>query len=117
MDETLSKEYKLKGKKLIGNLFDEGNSIKAFPLILAYKSSEEINIEFKVGFSVSKRNFNRAVDRNRIKRLMREYFRKNKYLFIKEKQSFVYMFIYVGKEMPVFSEIGKAMEKLALKLK
>lgn len=117
MNETLSKAYKLKGKKIIGSLFEERNSIKAFPLVLAYKPTEEINTEFRVGFSVSKRNFKLAVDRNRIKRLMRDYFRKNKYLFTKDDLSFLYMFIYVGKTIPSYEDIGKAMEKLSLKLK
>lgn len=117
MNESLSREYKLKSKKLIGNLFDEGKVVKAFPVLLKYNTSQKTNLEFKVGFSVSKKNFKRAVDRNRIKRLLREYFRKNKEEFLNEEFTCVFMFIYTGKTLPVYADIEKAMKKIALKLK
>lgn len=116
MNETLAKEIKLKSKKRIGELFEDGKSVKAFPLLLVYKTDESLENTFQAGFSVSKRNFKHAVDRNRIKRLLREYFRKNKYLFkITEEQQFLFMFIFTGKDMPSYSAIEKAMQKLAQK--
>ena len=116
MNETLAKEIKLKSKKRIGELFEDGKSVKAFPLLLVYKTDESLENTFQAGFSVSKRNFKHAVDRNRIKRLLREYFRKNKYLFkITEEQQFLFMFIFTGKDMPSYSTIEKAMQKLAQK--
>lgn len=116
MDEKLGTPLKLKSKKRIGQLFEEGESVKAFPLLLVYKTDENLETPFQVGFSVSKRNFKNAVDRNRIKRLLREYFRKNKYLFVlaKEKQ-FLFMFIFTGKSMPSYQDIEKAMQKIARK--
>ncbi|WP_010182755.1 ribonuclease P protein component [Aquimarina agarilytica] len=115
MDETLPKPYKLKSKKRIGSLFENGSSVKAFPLLLVYKNTEEIDVNFQVGFSVSKRNFKHAVDRNRIKRLLREYFRKNKYIFSKENNQFLFMFIYTGKTMPTYDDVSKAMNKISQK--
>jgi len=63
--------------------------------------------------SVSKRSFKRAVDRNRIKRLMRESWRLQKQpvlhaLEAQQKQAAV-VFIFVGKEMPTFEEMQKSM--------
>ena len=116
MNEKLDTPFKLKSKKSIGELFESGKSVKAFPLLLVYKTDNSIETPFKVGFSVSKRNFKHAVDRNRIKRLLREYFRKNKYLFaLSGEQHFLYMFIYIGKAMPTYADIEKAMHKIAHK--
>ncbi len=116
MNETLPKPFKLKSKKLIGSLFENGSSVKAFPLLLVYRNVMEIDVDFQVGFSVSKRNFKHAVDRNRIKRLLREYFRKNKYIFSKQDKQFLFMFIFTGKTMPTYDDVSKAMDKIARKL-
>lgn len=114
-EESLPTTVKLKSKKQIASLFENGTSIKAYPLLLAY---QEVTLDtpFKIGFSVSKRNFKHAVKRNRIKRLLREYFRKNKYLFTKSNQSqFLFMLIYIGNTTPTYNEVAKAMEKLVKK--
>lgn len=100
MRETLGKEEKLKSKIAIEQLFTDGNRIKSFPLQLIYLQKEH-NSKFpiKVAFTVPKRSVKLAVDRNRIKRLMREAYRKNKYLFIEEiNDSYFFMFIYMDKE-------------------
>lgn len=118
MNEKLPKALKLKSKKLIKELFSEGNSTKAFPIILISKKENSIQTPFKVGFSVSKRHFKHAVDRNKIKRLMREYFRKNKYLFDPQKNdSLLLMFLYVGKTPPNYKIIETTMQKLSKKYK
>ena len=73
MKLTYSKEEKLKSKKLIDALFSEGQSVAAFPLRLVYlETTFTETILAKTGVSVSKRNFKTAVQRNRIKRLLRE---------------------------------------------
>lgn len=116
MKDTLPKEIKLKSKKRIGELFEDGKSVKSFPLLLVYKTDKSLESNFQAGFSVSKRNFKHAVDRNRIKRLLREYFRKNKYLFaLNEKEQFLFMFIFTGKNMPNYDDVEKAMQKIARK--
>ena len=116
MDQTLGTPLKLKSKKRIGELFESGKSVKAFPLVLVYKTDEHLDTPFQIGFSVSKRNFKNAVDRNRIKRLLREYFRKNKYLFtLAGENQFLFMFIFTGKKMPNYSDIEKAMQKISKK--
>ena len=69
MKHTLGKEERLKSKKLIERLYKEGNSVKAFPLRMIFLQTEHTSkFPSQVGVSVTKRNFKRAVDRNRIKR-------------------------------------------------
>lgn len=98
MNEKFPSSEKLKSKILIDRLFTEGRSIKIFPLKLIYLPIEDPSAKTcKTGFSVPKRNFKKAVDRNYFKRLMREAFRKNKYLVEdKQGQKYAFMFIYIS---------------------
>ncbi len=107
MKNTFSKHEKLKSRKAIEALFGDGKYLKAFPIRLVYLHQKTFEKEtFQVGFSVSKRNFKRAVDRNRIKRLMREAYRLNKNLLTSEvKKQHIAMFIYSGKTLPTFIEV------------
>jgi ribonuclease P protein component len=92
---TLSKEEKLKSRKLIEKLFIEGDSLKEYPLRLKYLKIRDENNSVKVAFSVPKRNFKLAVDRNRIKRLLRESYRKNKGVFVEGLMGeYILMFMY-----------------------
>ncbi|MHA7056893.1 ribonuclease P protein component [Aquimarina sp. M1] len=102
MSATFGKEEKLKKKKEIELLFSEGKSIAKHPIRLIYrKSTLEKDGSIRVAVSVSKRNFKKAVDRNRIKRLLRECYRKNKYLVVNNTTyHFDFMFLFTGKEMP-----------------
>jgi len=114
MNEKLPRVLKLKSKKQIEGLFKQGASIKAYPLLLVYQN-EDLEVPFKVGFSVSKRFFKKAVYRNRIKRLLRENFRKNKNIFTLSEKQFLLMFLYIGKEVPKYQTIEKALSKIERK--
>ncbi len=104
MKATFNKKEKLKSKKELDALFSEGKSISKYPIRLVYRrSSFEENVKIKTGVSVSKRNFKKAVERNRIKRLLRESYRKNKYIVANTTHQFTFMFLYSGKEMPEYS--------------
>lgn len=117
MKFTLGKNQKLKSRKAITQLFIEGNSVKSFPIKMIYLPSAE-NSETKVAFSVPKRNFKLAVDRNRIKRLLRESYRLNQYEFFENNdESYNIMFIYMNKKMPDYREIDQKLKKLFLKFK
>ncbi len=106
MKATFNKREKLKSSKEIELLFSEGKSISKYPIRLVYKKSLfESDVAIKVGVSVSKRNFKKAVDRNRIKRLLRESYRKNKYIVPNTTHPFTFMFLFTGKEMPEYSFI------------
>ena len=100
MRNTFRKEEKLKKKTLIAELFARGKSISVFPLKMIYlETDHESTYKIQAGVSVSKRNFKQAVQRNRIKRLMRESYRKNKFLIYnsEDTKKHIFMFIYQGK--------------------
>lgn len=114
MKNTYGNTDKLKSKKLIEQLFDEGKAVKAFPLRMVFLETplpfEEVSIQ--VGVSVSKRNHKLAVTRNRIKRLMRESYRLNKNKIDTKGTTFAVMIIYTSSDVLSFEEINKATIKL-----
>ena len=114
MKFTFNKKETLKSKKLIDLLFTEGKSVSAFPLRLVYiPTSFEDDIPVKTGVSVSKRNFKTAVDRNRIKRLLREVYRLNKtHYFNNMTTQYAFMILYIGKEKPTFTQVETIMKRL-----
>ena len=72
---TFSKEERLCSSKLIDRLFSEGNrQITAFPIRLVWLLSDDIE-GVQILISAPKRNFHHAVDRNRVKRQIREFYR------------------------------------------
>lgn len=117
---TFKKEEKLKSRKAIEQLFKEGKSFSGFPFKIIWKFNEVSAAQLQAGFTVSSKQFKKAVDRNRIKRLMREAYRLQKnqlkeHLKIRQKKMAVF-FIYVGNELPdhatVFSKTGAAIRRL-----
>lgn len=118
MDQSFPKAEKLKRKKIIDSLFVQGKSVKAHPLILVYKECElsAEHVSFQAGFSVSKRNHKTAVARNRIKRLMREAFRKNKHLLNLNDKKIALMFIYTSKNILSYFELERLMVRTLEKL-
>ncbi|RBW59888.1 ribonuclease P protein component [Tenacibaculum sp. E3R01] len=111
---TLGKEERLKSRKLIGKLYEEGKSIRVFPLRMVYIQTEHTSkYPAQVGMSVPKRNFKRAVDRNRIKRLLRESYRREKGMVYSEaKKPYVYMISYIAREEWKYEDIEEKMSKL-----
>lgn len=96
---TYPEKEKLKSRKLIKKVFEEGKTIKSYPVLIRYVQIE--NDSNNVGVSVSKRNFKKAVDRIRIKRQLREAYRLNKEELTHSGSKFAVMIIFIGrKEIP-----------------
>ena len=114
MSFSYGKKDKLKSKKTISRLFSEGKSVTVFPLRMIYlKVDNNYQSQHKVGVSVSKRNFKKAVERNRIKRILREVYRLNKpESFNNTSDTFALMILYIGKDMPKFVSLEKSMKQL-----
>jgi ribonuclease P protein component len=100
-NQQLGKEYKLRHKQLINTLFQSGCIKKQPPFLIYYKVMPlPTESPIQVVFSAPKRKFKRAVDRNRIKRVLRELFRKNKLILepplTSEKLQLALFLIYNG---------------------
>jgi ribonuclease P protein component len=106
MNENFGKEYKLCSQKVIQSIFDEKKSVKAYPFLIHYSLLPlTSDASFQITVSATKRNFKKAHDRNRIKRLMREAIRKNKlilesFLLENKKQVALFMIYTAREEIP-----------------
>ena len=110
MSQSLPKSERLRSRKTIALLFSEGNSIVASPVRMVWvQSANADNSPFQFAVSVPKKNFKRAVDRNRLKRQMREAVRKNKSeikkLLEEKNKPCSLMFVFTGKEKAEYKEI------------
>ena len=116
---SLGKTERLKSRKQIDFLFEKGNKIGQFPFRLLYRI-ESGKGEMKAGFTVSSKNFPRAVDRNRIKRLSREGYRLQKrdleMAVMENKRQLHLFFIYTGKEIFSYNEISARLKQVLEKL-
>ena len=116
MNFRFPKSEKLKSRKIIELLFLEGKSISQFPIKVFYLPIEN-NENTQAGFAVPKRNFKNAVDRNRIKRQLREAYRLQKHLLKNDSGvKFALFFLYIGKEKLPYLKIDNAMISLIKKL-
>lgn len=118
---SLSKNERLKSKKQIDALFLTGEAFFIFPYKVKYTFQKENPAELKFGISVPKRNFKKAVDRNRLKRLSRESYRLQKpdlkNDLLAKNLSLHVMFLYSHNEMLDYAETEKSMIKCVVKLR
>lgn len=124
---TLGKNERLKSRKQIELLFARGKSFVVKPFRIYFIMNNDVSMkttQLQFGIGVSSKNFKRAVDRNRIKRLTREAWRlqKNelKDLLKTSRKQLSIFFIYTGKELPDFmtikNKVAVALKKLADKV-
>ncbi len=118
---TFKKEEKLKSRKLIEVLFKQGLSFSNFPFRILYLFTQNNSAPLQCGFAVSGKNIKKAVDRNRIKRLMREAYRlqkNNLTEILKKKEKFLTVFfIYTGNNFPEYQDVSDTMQSALKRLK
>ena len=115
--QTFGKAERLKSRKSIDALFKEGQRFNKGPIRVLYRVVAEPGI--RVGVGVSTRQFKRAVDRNRVKRLLREAYRLQKQVLmpslIKGKGVDLF-FIYTATTLPVYAELAAQVAQILTKL-
>ena len=99
MNFCYPKHEKLKSRSVINQLFVKSSIVTQHPIrLLSLSLSDEFS-NIQVGVTVSKRNFKHAVNRNRIKRQLREAYRINQHIIKgKTAKPHAFMIMFVGKE-------------------
>lgn len=112
---SFNKTEKLKSRKALEHLFSKGEKFLVHPFKVFYSIKKDEKSIIHCGVGVSKKNFAKAVQRNRIKRLMREMYRLNKEeLYKTVQQKHVDFFVlYIDKNMPVDNNyLNEKMQKV-----
>lgn len=118
---TFGRSEKLKSRKLIDQLFKEGKSVSKSGFTLVYLATPlQVMYPAQTGFSVPKRHFKHAVDRNRMKRLMREAYRQNKLplytRLVEAQKQLAMMWVFKGRKLATLSETITAIQYCLNKL-
>lgn len=124
---TFQKKERVVSQKLIDELFSGGHSqsLAAFPLRVIYMSKEhqEGQPPVQVLISVPKKRFHHAVDRNRVKRQIREAYRRQKSLLVNKvapTQMLVIAFVWLSDQLQpsadIDSRVGNLLERIAKRL-
>ena len=119
MENALRKEERLYSRKLIEDLFNSGqnHALSAFPVRSVYMLIPQTdNAKAKILVSVPKRRFRQAVRRNRIKRQLREAYRKNKQLLSKTTgltgQTLLIAFIWISDQLTTTTNVEQSVRKI-----
>lgn len=120
---TLSKEERICSKKLINELFTgNGRSMTAFPLRVVFMKRTIVDDQPRAAMlvSVPKRYFKHAVDRNRVKRQVREAFRRNKSIITQnltdDHEAVAMAFVWLTNEKFPSSEVENRMVRLLTRI-
>ncbi len=119
---TFKKEERLCNKKLIEKLFHNGSSFLCYPFKASWLLVDEATqFPAQILFSVSKKRFKHATDRNLIKRRMREAYRLNKQKYLYDtlnstNKNIVFSLGFIGKEITEYDFTEKKMLKLLTQL-
>ncbi|MCG8309404.1 MAG: ribonuclease P protein component [Cytophagales bacterium] len=114
MSFTLKKREILRSKKEIKELFENGSSFFLYPFKVYAQPNPNADTN-RILFSVSKRNFKRAVDRNLIRRRMREAYRLNKNVLRsseKDSLSLSIALVYISKFKLSYTDIENKLKQV-----
>ncbi|MBR2649879.1 MAG: ribonuclease P protein component [Sediminibacterium sp.] len=118
-NQGLPKSARIKSRASLEQLFASGKSFSIFPIKIFYNASDFENSKapVQIGVGVSARNFKKATERNRIKRLLRETYRTQQELIIvPEGKKLDVFFLYIGKELPAFVDLKLVLASVMKKL-
>ncbi len=119
---TFGKQERLSSNLAIQDLLASGQTVSGFPLKIYWKPSDDLRQKFpaKVAISVPRRKFKKAVDRNLMKRRIREAYRLNKDLIydpLREKELCITMIIlFLSDEFISFERLDENMRDMLRKL-
>ena len=111
----LGKRDRLKSRREIDTLFEKGKHFSVFPLRVIYRLEPAPNLPtLQAGVTASKRHFKKAVDRNRVKRLLREAYRLQKNDLMEplaaRKMNGYLFFVYTDATIAPFALINQCMQ-------
>lgn len=111
MKATFKKNERLCKLSDFKKLFTQGKAILLFPLKVHYIFIESATPITKVAFSVSSKKIKKATERNYLKRIMREAYRKNKHILLQHQQqgTIFITFVYLTGEKFTYSEMEKVL--------
>ena len=128
MDFRFQREERLKSQKVISRLFKEGRSFSCYPLRLVWLDISDYPLSkspIQFSLSVPKKNFKRAVDRNLLRRRVREAYRLHKHELYKtlnnnelySNKFLAFMVLYTAKEELTYLEIEQGVKKMIYKFR
>lgn len=110
---------RLTSKKMIEELFERGSSFSLHPFRVLYLANPEPASFHQVLISVPRKNFKKAVQRNLIKRRIREAYRLNKSAIGMADQAtipYLLAYIYISKEVLSFDKISEKLKSSMVRL-
>lgn len=115
---SFRKEERLCNKRHINALYQSGSSFLLYPFRVVFLPCDEIEVPVQVLISVPKRRFKRAVDRNLLKRRIRESYRlkRNAFLSALDGRPLLLSFMYVGNKIEDYDTISRKMDAVLIKL-
>jgi ribonuclease P protein component len=119
---SLGKQERLKSNFSIRELLVKGRTVTDYPLKAYWDFTDDLRQEFpaRMAVSVPKKKFRRAVDRNLIKRRIRESYRLNKKIIYEPLQDnnlkIILIILFLSEEFVSFDELNNSTSRLLQKI-